>query len=57
MKINQVPKNGNCTIDKTSGKAMVDTFILECGYWIDPDKKGIKHYTIRSKLISEFLII
>ena len=51
MKINQVPKNGNCTIDKTSGKAMVDTFILECGYWIDPDKKGIKHYTIRSKLL------
>ena len=49
MKINQKPEGGQCTIDKNVGKAMVDTFTLECFEWTDPEEKGIKHYAIRSK--------
>lgn len=49
ININQVPKDGSCSVTPTYGVSMVDKFILTCDGWIDPENAGIKQYLITSE--------
>jgi hypothetical protein len=37
LKINQLPYNGYCYVDKSSGISLSDYFHIRCENWLDPD--------------------
>ena len=37
LKINQLPKDGSCYVDKLNGTSMLTNFFVKCIFWSDPD--------------------
>ena len=37
LKINQLPKDGTCYVDKLNGTSMLTNFLVKCIFWSDPD--------------------
>ena len=49
LKVNEVPKDGECNVDPQEGIALTDEFFLMCENWIDPEGQEIKQYSISSQ--------
>ena len=49
LKVNEVPKDGECNVDPQEGIALTDEFFLLCENWVDPEGQEIKQYSISSE--------
>jgi len=43
FKVNQPPRNGNCTVDQTSGLSLETKFTISCFNWIDVDGSVVNY--------------
>jgi hypothetical protein len=43
IKVNQLPQNGSCDINKQNGTALSTYFIIYCSNWIDRDGSIVKY--------------
>lgn len=41
----------DCRVYPATGKALLDTFTIECNDWTDPDNIGIDNYKVESESI------
>ncbi len=53
LKANQPPKNGQCSVDATTGLSVETNFTISCIDWVDGDgsASGIANYEFYCKLI------
>lgn len=47
--MNKPPTGGDCTVTPPVGRVMVDTFLVECHGWEDPEEAGVDLYSFFSK--------